>query len=124
MVWAPLLRNSSSGLLVVGPQRLSAWRLLRLPLPPLCPLWGTWGLLPLSVYVRTAQAGTMRACSMVWAPLQCNISSGLLAVGPQRLVARCLLRPPSPPPVPAMEHLGPAAAVQVRAHRTSGYHAG
>jgi hypothetical protein len=83
MVWAPLLRNSSSGLLVVGPQRLSAWRLLP-HLSPLCPLWGTWGLLPLSKYARTVQTGTTRARGMVWAPLLRNSSSGLLVVGPQR----------------------------------------
>ena len=84
MMWAPLLRNSSSGLLVVGPRRLFAWRLLRLPLPPV-PLWGTRGLLPLSVYARVARAGTMRERSMVWAPLLRNSSSGLFVVGPRRL---------------------------------------
>ena len=95
MVLAPLLRNSFSGLLVVGPQRLFARRLLRHPLP-LCPLWGTRGLLPLSVYARAAQAGTMRARSTVWALLLCNGSYGLLVVGPQRLFARRLLRRPLP----------------------------
>ena len=99
MVWASLLRKIFSGLLVVGPQRLFAWRLLRLPLPPV-PLWGTRGLLPLSVYARTAQAGTMRARNMVWARLLCNSSSGLFVVSPQRLFARRLLRPPLPPLCP------------------------
>ena len=46
---------------MVGPQRLFAWRLLRIPPSPLVPLWGTWGLLPQSEYARTAQVGTMRA---------------------------------------------------------------
>ena len=96
MVCAPLLRNSSSGLLVVGPQRLSACRLLP-HLSPLCPLWSTWGLLPLSEYVRYAQAGTMRARSMVWAPLLRNSSSGLLVAGPQRLSAWYLLGVTPPP---------------------------
>jgi len=96
IVWAPPLCNSFSGLLVVGPRRLFAWRLLRPP-PPLCPLWGTWGLLPLSVNARNAQASTMRARSMVWAPLLCNSSSGLLVVGPQRPLVWYLLVGTPPP---------------------------
>ena len=81
---------------MVGPQRLFARRLLRLPLP-LCPLWGTWGLLPLSVNARAAQAGTMRARSTVWALLLCNSFSGLLVVGPQRLLVWYPLGGTSPP---------------------------
>ena len=102
--------------------RLFAWRLLTYLYR--CPLWGTWGLLPLSKYARAVQAGTTRARSMMLAPLLRNSSSGLLVVGPLRLFAWRLLRPPPSPPVPAVGHLGAAAAVQVRARRASGYHAG
>ena len=72
-----------------------ARRLLRLPL---CPLWGTWGLVPLSMYARAVETGTMRAYNIVWSSLLRNSSSGLIVAGPQRPFAWYLLgvSPPLP----------------------------
>ena len=47
--------------------------------------WG--GPLYLSVFTRTAQAGTMRASGMPWPPFVHNSSSGVIVAGPQQLSA-------------------------------------